>query len=170
MITRSRIVRGLRLLALNTLPAQYWFPKKLRLSIYRALGVSIDRQNVVMFSGAIIRSEQLVIGRNVFVNHGVFFGDGPITLGESVFVGVGVVLASSDHTVGPAAKRTGPDRLDPIVIERGTWVGARSTVLAGVTIRSGCIIGAGAVVTRDTELNGVYAGVPARRIRDLPDD
>ena len=42
-------------------------------------------------------------------------------------------------------------------------------ILGGVTIAPGCVIGAGAVVTRSTERDGVYVGVPARRVRDLVD-
>lgn len=37
--------------------------------------------------------------------------------------------------------------------------------MAGVTLADGCVIGAGAVVTRDTEPYGVYGGVPARLIK-----
>jgi acetyltransferase-like isoleucine patch superfamily enzyme len=40
------------------------------------------------------------------------------------------------------------------------------TVTANTIIAKGCIIGANAVVTHDTEPNGLYAGVPARRLRD----
>ena len=39
--------------------------------------------------------------------------------------------------------------------------------MPGVTIGEGCIVAAGAVVTKDCESHGLYAGVPARRIRDL---
>lgn len=45
------------------------------------------------------------------------------------------------------------------------WLGARATILPGVTIGEGTIIGAGAVVTEDCKPGAVYAGVPARRIR-----
>ncbi len=51
-----------------------------------------------------------------------------------------------------------------IVIEDDVWIGAHVTVLDGAIIRSGCVIGAGAVVRGDTEPGAVYAGVPARRI------
>ncbi|WP_372495087.1 acyltransferase [Nocardioides pinisoli] len=51
----------------------------------------------------------------------------------------------------------------------GAWIGAAVTVLPGVTIGPGCVVAAGSVVTADCQANGLYAGVPARRIRDLPD-
>lgn len=56
----------------------------------------------------------------------------------------------------------------PIVIEEGCWLASGVTVLPGVTIARGCVIAAGAVVARSTEPDGVYAGVPARRVRELP--
>lgn len=49
----------------------------------------------------------------------------------------------------------------------GCWIGANATILPGVTVAPGCVIAAGAVVTKDTEPDGLYAGVPARRVRDL---
>jgi acetyltransferase-like isoleucine patch superfamily enzyme len=45
-------------------------------------------------------------------------------------------------------------------------LGVHATVIGATTIESGCIIGAGAVVTKSTKPNGVYAGVPAKRIKE----
>jgi maltose O-acetyltransferase len=53
------------------------------------------------------------------------------------------------------------------VIEDGCWIGAGATILPGVTVRAGCIVASGAIVTKDCEPNGLYAGNPARRIREL---
>jgi acetyltransferase-like isoleucine patch superfamily enzyme len=57
-----------------------------------------------------------------------------------------------------------------IVIEDYAWLGPRVIVLPGVTIGRGCVIAAAAVVTRDAEPFGVYAGVPARRIGERAED
>lgn len=54
-----------------------------------------------------------------------------------------------------------------VVVEDGCWLGGNVTVLPGVTIKKGCIVGAGAVVTKDTEPDGLYAGIPAKRIKEL---
>jgi acetyltransferase-like isoleucine patch superfamily enzyme len=59
--------------------------------------------------------------------------------------------------------RQGRDR-DGIVIDDDVWIGAHASVLDGVRIARGCVIGAGAVVTKSTEPYGVYAGVPAKPI------
>ena len=42
---------------------------------------------------------------------------------------------------------------------------AKVTITAGITVASGCVIGANAVVTKDTEINGVYVGIPAKKIK-----
>jgi maltose O-acetyltransferase len=45
------------------------------------------------------------------------------------------------------------------------WIGARATILPGVSIGDGTVVAAGAVVTKDCEPGAVYGGVPARRLR-----
>jgi acetyltransferase-like isoleucine patch superfamily enzyme len=47
------------------------------------------------------------------------------------------------------------------------WIGANAIILCGVTVGEGCIIASGSVVTKDCYPNGMYAGVPAKRIKDL---
>ncbi|NED96367.1 hypothetical protein G1H11_13735 [Phytoactinopolyspora alkaliphila] len=54
----------------------------------------------------------------------------------------------------------------PVSIADDVWIGATATVTPGTFVAEGCIIGAGAVVTRDTEPYGIYGGVPARRLRE----
>jgi acetyltransferase-like isoleucine patch superfamily enzyme len=53
-----------------------------------------------------------------------------------------------------------------VTIGDDVWIGAGARILDGVTIARGCVIGAGAVVTRSTRPDGVYLGVPARRHQD----
>lgn len=54
-----------------------------------------------------------------------------------------------------------------IVVEDEVWIGTNVTILPGVTIGKNSIIGAGALVLKDVEPNSIYAGVPAKKIRDL---
>lgn len=49
-------------------------------------------------------------------------------------------------------------------IKNDVWIGFGVQIMSGVTIHDGCVIGAGAVVTKDTEPYGVYAGIPAKKI------
>ncbi|WP_374191725.1 DapH/DapD/GlmU-related protein [Curtobacterium sp. 1310] len=138
---------------------------RLRLLLGRAAGHSLG--SVRLRPGSVIRSKKLRVGDNVFINHDCFVDNGPVTIGDDVLIGPSVVLASVDHAPGSARRRAGDPIERPIVIGDGTWVGARVTVLGGVTIGPGCVIAAGAVVINDLEANGLYAGVPAVRKRDL---
>jgi acetyltransferase-like isoleucine patch superfamily enzyme len=78
-----------------------------------------------------------------------------------------VMLVTSSHAVGPCERRAGPLKPAPITVGDGCWIGAGAVLLPGVTVHDGCVIASGAVVTGDCAADGLYAGVPARRVRDL---
>ncbi|MEP1334551.1 MAG: DapH/DapD/GlmU-related protein [Lentilitoribacter sp.] len=52
----------------------------------------------------------------------------------------------------------------PIVIEDDVWLGARVTVLPGISIAQGAIIAAGSVVTKPVPAYEIWGGVPARKL------
>lgn len=83
-----------------------------------------------------------------------------------MLIGPGVYLFSVSHEI---ANPDVPVRLQgrptaPIRVEDDVWIGAHSTVVAGVTIGRGAVVGANSVVTRDVEPLAIVAGVPARQI------
>lgn len=96
------------------------------------------------------------------------YGGGGLRIGEAVNVAAHVVMATVQHDPrlhdGVPMARTGESA--PITIADDVWVGANASIVPGVAIATGCIIGANAVVTRDTEAYGVYVGIPARRHGD----
>ena len=53
----------------------------------------------------------------------------------------------------------------PTILEDDIWIGARVIVMPGIKISKGCIIGAGAVLTKDTVEYGIYGGIPAKLIK-----
>ena len=136
-----------------------------RPKLLRAVGYDVGEARLE--SGTVIRCETLSIGDGSFVNYRCFFAAGDIVLGRNVFLSTGVTLSTGDHRLGSHEKRAGDDVQEPIVVEDGCWLGVNVVVLRGVRVAAGCVIGAGAVVTKDTEPDGVYVGVPARRVRDL---
>jgi acetyltransferase-like isoleucine patch superfamily enzyme len=75
-------------------------------------------------------------------------------------------ILSSNHKIPARDKiiRHEPDILLPTKIGRDCWLGAAVTVLGGVHIGEGCVIGAGAVVTKDLPPYSIANGVPARVI------
>lgn len=160
-------MRAVQQLLANSVASASWLPKRARTQALRWCGYRIG-SGFRMNSGGIVRSRELTIGNDVFINHRVIFDEGPITIGDHVYVSAMVFFASVGHSVGPAWKRaSGAVQMQPIRIGAGSWIGASATILGGVDVAPGCIIAAGAVVTKSTAPNGLYGGVPARRIRDL---
>ena len=139
-----------------------------RSRLMRMWGYSIGREAEIN-SGGSFRSKKISLGDHVFVNIGLYYdGHDRVVVGNYVALGPFVRLITATHEIGPKGRRcTATLRTEPITIEEGCWLGAGVTVLPGVTIGSGCVIGAGALVRESTEPDGLYAGVPARRVRDL---
>lgn len=133
-----------------------------RLAIYRLLGARIDTLGVS--PGCFITGPAVTIGRGTSLNIGCLLdASAPITIGRRTSLGPGVMVLTSTHAIGSPHRRAGTRQAKPVTIGSGCWIGARSTILPGVTIHDGCVIAAGAVVTQDCEPGGLYAGVPARR-------
>lgn len=63
-----------------------------------------------------------------------------------------------------------PEDASPVKIEDNVWIGARATILKGVTLGFNSVIGTGAVVTKDVPPNTIVAGNPARQVGELSDD
>lgn len=74
---------------------------------------------------------------------------------------------NSTHQIEEKNRRAGQKLALPIYIGEGTWIGANVIILPGVSIGKGCVIGAGSVVVSDVEDNSIYAGVPAKKLRQL---
>ncbi len=51
------------------------------------------------------------------------------------------------------------------IIEDDVWIGTNVIIMPGIKVSSGCIIGAGCVLTKDTEPNGIYVGVPGKLLK-----
>ncbi len=84
-----------------------------------------------------------------------------------MYLGHEVAILSATHEIAGPDQRAGHTIGRPVTVERGAWIGARATMLGGVTIGAGSIVAAGAVVARSTKPNTVVGGVPARELREL---
>lgn len=112
----------------------------------------------------------LTLGPKTFLSYGCHIENRePVHIGAGCAIANQVSILTSTHEIGPQDGRAGAYSGQPVTIEDGCWIGARATILPGVTIGKGCVIGAGAVVTRDCPPNDVYVGVPARSARRIRD-
>jgi maltose O-acetyltransferase len=92
----------------------------------------------------------------------------PVTIGDECAFGMETMILTSHHPFDRYGKWQHEAVGRPVVIGDKVWVGARAIILPGAVVESDVIIAAGAVVTGRCASHGVYAGVPARRIRDFP--
>lgn len=104
------------------------------------------------------------------INYNVVMLDtSPINIGAGAFIAPGVCLACSGHSLVAEERMRGIGTYAPITIEDNVWIGANSTVIGGVTIGEGSVIGAGSVVIRDIPAGVVAAGNPCKVIRKITD-
>jgi len=90
-----------------------------------------------------------------------------MVIGDNVYFGQEVMVLTQTHEIGPSERRADRLRCEPVRIGRGAWIGARVTILPGVSIGSGAIVAAGATVTADVPNDALVGGVPAKLIKDL---
>ena len=118
---------------------------------------------------------------SIYIGDDVFLGLRPtltaarssIRIGNKVMFGPGVAILGGNHRtdlvgrfmadITNAEKRAEDDI--GVLIEDDVWVGARATILDGVKIGRGAVVGAGAVVTKNVPPYAIVGGVPARVLR-----
>lgn len=106
----------------------------------------------------------VVIGDRVTLKSGVFLWDGT-TVEDDVFIGPNATFTNDKF---PRSRRK-PDIFQRIVLKRGASIGANATILGGVTVGEGAIVGAGSVVTRDVPPGAIVRGNPAREAGRAPE-
>jgi len=109
-----------------------------------------------------------VIGKNCKISSHSFICSG-VTIGDGVFVGHGVMFINDlfPQAVNDDNSMRGPQdwSLVPTMVESRAAIGTNATILGGVRIGEGALIGAGAVVVNDVPPGAIVAGVPARVLR-----
>ena len=100
------------------------------------------------------------IGNNAKIQNNVSIYDS-VRLEDDVFCGPSMVFT---NVVNPRASINRKDEYKKTIVKKGASIGANATIVCGVTLGAYCLIGAGAVVTKDVEPFALMAGVPAKRI------
>ena len=109
----------------------------------------------------------LNIGNNVGISNSVITAYKSITIEDDVLIGAGCLITDSDHhPLNYEDRINGSEpKSAPILIKEGSFVGANSIILKGVTIGKHSVIGAGSVVTRSVPDGELWAGNPAKFIK-----
>lgn len=113
----------------------------------------------------IIGDNKITIGDNFYANVGCHFL-GEITIGNNVLVGPKTVIWGRDHGISKDQLISDQGHIKlPIIIEDDVWIGANATILKGIKIGKGAVIGAGSVVTKDVPEYAIAVGNPARVVK-----
>lgn len=115
-------------------------------------------------------------GRHIEVGDYVYIGvrtylraehGASITLEDSVDVGPECLILTVTHEMGPSTRRAGEGRAESVTIGRGSWLGARVTVLPGTVVGEACVVGASSLLQGVYPPHSLVVGTPARVVRTL---
>jgi len=112
------------------------------------------------------------VGRRVKISSHTFICEG-VRIEDQVFVGHGVTFINDRYprAVNEQGElQTGDDwKVVTTIVRKRASIGSGSTILCGVEIGEGAIVGAGSVVTKDVPAGSIVAGNPARVLRQVAD-
>lgn len=113
-------------------------------------------RNVTFYNPSMIE-----IGTDVYIALGCWFSSsGGVSIEDEVLFGPYVILASSNHSRQNNSFRFGEAINQPILIKKGSWLGAHVTVLSGSIIGEGSVIAANSVAMGNIEDHVLFAGNP----------
>ena len=128
----------------------------------KLLGVKIGKRAIIDMGYYILGSTRLIIGEKCHINRQCMLdARGGITIGNNVSISHCVKIVSGSHNYN---SRHFDYEAAEIFIEDNVWIGINAIILKGVRIGEGAVIAAGAIVTKDCEPYGVYAGIPAKKV------
>jgi acetyltransferase-like isoleucine patch superfamily enzyme len=110
------------------------------------------------------------IGANCKISSHTFVCEGVI-IEDGAFIGHGVMFINDKYPRSANADGSLQTEADWAVVNtyvrKGASIGSNATILCGVTIGEGAIVGAGSVVTKDVPPKTIVAGNPARKMRTI---
>ena len=161
------------LLSIVYYPLRYLFYKKISITSFISLKSSIRNRKVIIIESkvqinnfVVLWPTQLHIGKNSQINPGTAIY-GKVFIGNFVMIAPNCMLAGGNHNFKNVYKPMifqGSNEKG-IIIQDDVWVGANSTILDGVTIGKGSIIGANTLVSKSIPNNSIVVGNPARIIK-----
>ena len=122
-------------------------------------------QNNVRVGPFVEIQKNVSIGINTKVQSHTFICE-LVAIGNNCFIGHGVMFVNDDFRIKHGPAQGNKNLWKQTIIGDNVSIGSNATILP-VRIRSGSVIGAGSVVTKDISVKGIYAGNPARLIRKI---
>ena len=139
------------------------WPNALKIFTLKFYGAKIGKGVIIKPCVNIKYPWFLEIGDNVWIGEEVWIDNlGKVKIGNNVCLSQGAMLLCGNHNY---KKETFDLIVRDITLEDGVWVGAKSVVCPGVTMKSHSILTTGSILTKDTEEFGIYQGNPAVMVK-----
>ena len=140
------------------------FFRVLRCSLLRVTGLKMKNTSFIDTGFRFLNPGNISIGKNVSLGHyNRIWAFHPIKIGDYVQTAIGVTIISGSHNVDDYHPKLNDQQVS---LEGENWIGANVTILGGVTIGRGTIVGAGSVVVKDLPPYSVCAGNPCKVIKE----
>lgn len=140
-----------------------FLPSKFKVFVLRCFGAKIGEGVVIKPNVNIKYPWNLVVGSHSWIGEGVWVDNlVPVTIGRSCSISQGAMLLTGSHNY----KKSSFDLIvKSIVLNDGSWVGAKSVVCPGVVLGVDSVLSVGSIATRGLESGWVYQGNPAQKKR-----
>lgn len=162
---RSRFIRAVwlvlgRIFLESSLPWPYRFKGWLLRLFGARIGVGVILKNRIVVK----YPWNLEVGDHTWIGEAAWIDSlAKVTIGSNCCLSQGVMIETGNHDW---SSETFDLVVKPVVVEDGAWMAVRSTMLPGSHLASHAVLAAGAVLSGSTEPYGVYAGVPAKRLKE----
>ena len=134
--------------------------------LLNTIGFSLGEGTRVV--GPIHCTALLTVGENCWLGAGLeIYGNGSVVIGDNCDIGPKVVFLTGSHEIGNQHRRAGIGKNEEIRIGSGCWIGGRATLLGGIQVGEGSVLGACSCAVKDIPENRLCCGVPAREVRKL---
>lgn len=133
-----------------------------RAILYKMMGMKIGKDSRILLGTRIMNPANIVIGERTIVNEDCLLdGRGGLIIGNDVSISIqSMILTGSHDTYSSNFKYV----TSKVLIEDNSWLCARSLILPGTQINKQAIIASGCVFRGIAENNGIYGGVPGKKI------
>jgi putative colanic acid biosynthesis acetyltransferase WcaF len=140
------------------------WPSGVKAMLLRVFGARVGRGVVIKPRVNIKYPWRLTVGDHVWIGEAAWIDSlANVTIGSDVCLSQGCMIETGNHDWSKPAFDL---LVATVVLEEGSWAAVRSLLLPGSRLASHAILGAGSVLSGDTEPYGVYVGVPARKVKE----
>jgi putative colanic acid biosynthesis acetyltransferase WcaF len=141
----------------------YWIPSAFKVWILCCFGAKIGQQVRIKTGVRVKFPWRLTVGNFVWIGENAWLDNiAPIAIESHVCLSQGVYLCTGNHDWSHAEFKLAPASIH---IEEGSWIAARAVIGPGVTVGRGAVLGLGSVTGRSLQPMTVYAGNPAKPIK-----